>query len=101
MSTNTASHQSNYPILSAAEFIAQGTTAGAIMSIGDALASAKDGHVQQHVLASRVRQIAHEVAALTGQSLQIPAAITNARFLSRQRPKRAANDNRGGKRKVA
>ena len=82
----------HYPILTAAEFIAQGTTAGAIMSIAETLASGNDGHVPQHVLAEGVRCVAREVAAITGQTLHIPAAVTNARFTSR-RPKRANNDN--------
>ena len=70
-------------ILTAREFIAQGATAGAIMSIAAAqtVAGAR----------ARVEAVAREVAAITGQSLQIPGAVTKARESRRQRP---ANDNR-------
>lgn len=81
-----------YPILSAREFIAQGTTAGAIMSIAESLASQLNGHVQRHELAARVREVAREVATITGQSLQIPAAVTNART-HKANKRRPANDN--------
>lgn len=102
VNTTPPNHLQDYPILTAAEFVAQGTSAGAIMSIGESLASQMDGHVQQHILAGRVRRIAEEVAALTGQTLQIPAAVTNARTFARYKGKRAHNDNyRGNKRRVA
>lgn len=96
----------HYPILSAAEFIAQGTTAGAIMSIAESLESRNEGHVPQPFLAARVRRVAEEVAALTGQTLQIPAALTNARQFARykaagKRRKRPANDNHGAARRAA
>lgn len=81
-------------ILSAAEFIAQGTTAGAIMSIAAHL-DAGGEHVPDRLTARAVRAVAHEVAELTGQSLQIPGAVNDAR-------RRAHNDNRrGGKRRAA
>ena len=64
-------------ILTAREFIAQGTTAGAIMSI----AAYNSGET-----AERLSMAAREVAKLTGQSLRIPGAVNDAR--------RAANDNR-------
>lgn len=71
-------------ILTAREFIAQGTTAGAIMSTSAAptVAGAR----------AKVEAVAREVAAITGQSLQIPGALTKARESRRQRP---VNDNRG------
>ena len=40
---------------------------------------------------AKVEAVAREVAAITGQSLQIPGALTKARESRRQRP---ANDNR-------
>lgn len=81
-------------ILSAAEFIAQGTTPGAIMSISAHL-DAGGEHVPDRLTARAVRAVAHEVAELTGQSLQIPGAVNDAR-------RRAHNDNRrGGKRRAA
>ncbi len=70
-------------IFTAREFIAQGTTAGAIMSI--AAAQTMPG------ARAKVEAVAREVAAITGQSLQIPGALTKARESRRQRP---ANDNR-------
>ena len=66
----------NRQILSADEFIAQGTTAGAIMSI----AAVNPRYAEQ------LRTIASDVARRTGQTLQIPGALTEKR--------RAANDNR-------
>lgn len=77
-------------ILTAAEFIAQGTTAGAIMSIATHLEHRSDDHVPDKLTAEAVRSVAYEVAAITGQSLQIPGAVTDARFAAR----RAANDNK-------
>lgn len=71
-------------ILTAQEFIAQGTTAGAIMSIAAANPEAR----------TKLEAIASEVAARTGQSLNIPGAVTAAREAAR----RAANDNRRGRR---
>lgn len=67
------------PTLTAAEFIAQGTTAGAIMSI-----AAGRPHIEA---------VAREVAAITGQTLQVPGAVTFAR--------QAANDNRRSGRRAA
>lgn len=84
---NTTPH-----ILSAAEFIAQGTTAGAIMSIAAHLESSGE-HVPDRLTARAVRAVAHEVAEITGQSLQIPGAVTEAR----QRARWAENDNRRSK----
>ena len=71
-------------ILTAEEFIAQGTSAGAIMSIAAANEAAR----------TKLEAIAREVAARTGQSLNIPGAVTAAREAAR----RAANDNRRGRR---
>ena len=71
-------------ILTAREFIAQGTTAGAIMSIA--------ASQTVHGRGVKLEAVAREVAAITGQSLQIPGAVTKARESRRQRP---ANDNRG------
>lgn len=50
---------SNYPILSAAEFIAQGTTPGQIASIAR----------RNPIHARAIRAIAEEVAAITGAPL--------------------------------
>lgn len=71
-------------ILTAQEFIAQGTSAGAIMSIAAANLHYGD----------KLAAVAREVAARTGQSLNIPGAVTAAREAAR----RAANDNRRGRR---
>lgn len=71
-------------ILTAQEFIAQGTSAGAIMSIAAANEAAR----------TKLEAVAREVAARTGQSLNIPGAVTAAREAAR----RAANDNRRGRR---
>ena len=71
-------------ILTADEFIAQGTTAGAIMSI----AAVNPRHAEQ------LRTIARQVANRTGQTLQIPGELTTAR------QRRGDNDNRRD-RKVA
>lgn len=71
-------------ILTARQFIAQGTHAGAIMSIAAAQTAAG--------ARAKVEAVAREVAAITGQSLQIPGALTKARESRRQRP---VNDNRG------
>ena len=85
----------NYPILTAREFIAQGTTAGAIMSIADTLATPTADRPPLKALAKRVRQVAREVADITGQSLQVPGAVTDARFIARRKAhKSSANDNR-------
>ena len=81
-------------ILTADEFIAQGTTAGAIMSI--ALVNPEYRGALQH--------IARQVADRTGQTLQIPGALTQARAEGR-RPtgerRRPANDNGRNGRRVA
>lgn len=83
-------------ILTAQQFIAQGTTAGAIMSIAAHLDAGGD-HVPDRLTARAVRAVAHEVAEITGQSLQIPGAVTEAR----QRARWAHNDNRRAKRRAA
>lgn len=71
-------------ILTAQEFIAQGTSAGAIMSIAAANPAVR----------TQLEAVAREVAYVTGQSLNIPGAVTAAREAAR----RAANDNRRGRR---
>lgn len=71
-------------ILTAQEFIAQGTSAGAIMSIAAANPQYGD----------KIREVAMEVSRITGQSPQIPGAVT----ASREAARRAANDNRRGRR---
>ncbi|MBC7149054.1 MAG: hypothetical protein H5U22_06710 [Rhizobium sp.] len=76
----------NMHILTAQEFIAQGTSAGAIMSIAAAQSD-------QYARASLEAE-ARDVARITGQSLNIPGAVTAAREAAR----RAANDNRRGRR---
>lgn len=73
-------------VLTADEFIAQGTTAGAIMSIAAANPAASQ----------ELSVIARQVADKTGQPLQIPGAVTAARESRRRRP---ANDN--GRRRAA
>lgn len=68
-------------ILTAHEFIAQGTTAGAIMSIAAGR--------------PEIETIAREVAALTGQSLKWPGQVTAERERAAQeRRRRPTNDNR-------
>lgn len=74
-------------ILSAREFIAQGTEAGAIMSIAAAQTAPS--------ARSKVEAVAREVAAITGQSLQIPGAVSKAREARRHR---SVNDNRSVRR---
>lgn len=71
------------PTLTAAEFIAQGTTAGAIMSI-----AAGRPHIEA---------VARQVANATGQSLKWPGQVT----AERDRERRVANDNRRSGRRVA
>jgi hypothetical protein len=78
----------NHAVLTADEFQAQGTTAGAIMSIAEHLSA----HGQP-ILAATVRDVARDVAHATGQSLAVPGAVNDARMQAR----RAANDNRHGK----
>lgn len=72
-------------ILTANEFIAQGTTAGAIMSIAA---------LHRGAVADELRNTARTVAAITGQSLQIPGAVTAEREAARLRRRAVANDNR-------
>lgn len=68
-------------ILTAQQFIAQGTTAGAIMSIAAGR--------------PEVEAVAREVAAITGQSLKWPGQVTADRERAAQeRRRRPANDNR-------
>lgn len=74
----------HHHILTADEFIAQGTSAGAIMSIAASNEAAR----------AKLEAVAREVAARTGQSLNIPGAVT----ASREAARRAANDNRRGRR---
>lgn len=83
----------NYGVLDADEFIAQGTTAGAIMSIAEHLSAGGRDHVPQPLLAAEVRNVARLVADRTGQSLHVPGSTTDARLAERRR-RRAANDNR-------
>lgn len=84
----------NHAVLTAQEFIAQGTAPGAIMSIGEHLS--RSG---QPLLAAEVRSVAREVAALTGQSLAVPGAEYNAREFARYKRRHSkgapngANDN--------
>lgn len=85
-------------ILTAREFIAQGTSAGAIMSIAESLDAPTADRPPLRALSKRVRRIAHEVADITGQSLQIPGAVTEARIRARRR---AHNDNRRANRRAA
>jgi hypothetical protein len=79
-------------ILTADEFIAQGTTAAAVMSIADHLESGGGDHVLDRKAASALRVIARQVADKTGGSLHIPGAVTEARLRGR-----ASNNNRDPK----
>lgn len=68
-------------VLTAAEFIAQGTTAGAIMSIAAGR--------------PEIEAVAREVAAITGQSLKRPGQVTAERERAAlERRRRPGNDNR-------
>jgi len=71
-------------ILTAQEFIDQGTTAGAIMSIASANPAKR----------AALEKVARDVSRQTGQTLQIPGALTAARN-ERRRP---SNDNGSGSR---
>ncbi|RUM98984.1 hypothetical protein EET67_04910 [Pseudaminobacter arsenicus] len=90
----------NHAVLTADEFIAQGTAPGAIMSIAEHLSASGHDHVPQPLLAAEVRSVAREVAYRTGQSLQVPGSAVNARqFASykRRHAMKGANDNRSAK----
>lgn len=69
-----------YPILSAHEFVAQGTSAAAIASI------ARYNYEFNPALAARIRSVAEEVAAITGAKIY-------GQFGWRA-PRLAANQNR-------
>lgn len=58
----------HYPILSAHEFIAQGTSAAGVAAIAAYLDDASNKKPNPD-LAARVRRVAEEVAALTGSLL--------------------------------
>lgn len=66
-------------ILTAQEFIDQGTTAGAIMSIASANPAKR----------TALEKVARDVSRQTGQTLQIPGALT----ASRNERRRPSNDN--------
>lgn len=85
----------NITILTAHEFIAQGTSAASVASIARYLDSEA---AAQPKLAAAVRRIAEEVAALTGVKLYGKRGHYVA-----PRPRRVANDNRrqGKKRRAA
>lgn len=72
-----------FHVLSADQFIAQGTSPGAILSIAS---TQKD-----QALRSQLEDTARVVALETGQPLQIPGAVSEARL-------RAANDNKRSRR---
>lgn len=82
----------NHAVLTADEFIAQGTAPGAIMSIAEHLSHAGYDHLPQPLLAAEVRSVAREVARITGQRLAVPGAVNDARMAAR-RPRKGANDN--------
>lgn len=101
-------NQHTYQILTAAEFIAQGTSAGAIMTIAYHLDRETEHRGPLPVLAGRVRRVAREVAQMTGQSLSYPGQATEQREAARRGngQRRPSNDNRRsnqkfGKRRVA
>ncbi|MFC3206826.1 hypothetical protein [Aquamicrobium soli] len=83
-----------HAVLTADEFIAQGTAPGAIMSIGEHLST-----VGQPLLAAEVRSVAREVAHITGQRLAVPGAVNDARLAARKprmgAPKHANDNSRG------
>lgn len=79
-------------ILSADEFIEQGTSAGAILSIASSQTNPTNKSILEHT--------AREVARKTGQPLAIPSAIYNARNTNYHNRK-AANDNRRPQRRAA
>lgn len=70
-------------ILSADQFIAQGTSPGAILSIAAVHSD--------RAIRSLLEDTARVVALETGQPLQIPGAVSEARL-------RAANDNKRSRR---
>lgn len=72
-------------ILSADEFIEQGTSAGAILSIAAAQSDPTNKSILEYT--------AREVARRTGQPLTLPSAIHNARNANFHKRK-TANDNR-------
>ena len=81
--TNYNQQPKHYPILSAAEFIAQGTTPGQIASIAR----------RNPIHARAIRAIAEEVAAITGAPLYgkpRPKAQRHHNDNSRNRGRRAA-----------
>lgn len=89
-------NQDTYQILTAAEFIAQGTSAGAIMTIAYHLDRETEHRGPLPVLAGRVRQVARDVARLAGQSLSYPGQATEQREAARRGlgRRRPLNDNR-------
>ncbi|MFU0504168.1 hypothetical protein [Pseudaminobacter sp. NGMCC 1.201702] len=80
-------------ILTAREFIAQGTSAAAIMSIARSLESGNYQHRPQKELAAAVRSVANEVADIMGVDLygkRRRFANDNRQVRSAARNKRAA-----------
>ena len=80
-------------ILTAHEFIAQGTSAAQVASIARYLATNEYGHKAQPELAAKVRAVAEEVAVLTGVRLYGKRGYYVA--------PRPANDNRRRSRRAA
>lgn len=76
-------------ILTAQQFIAQGTSAASVASIARYLDSDEGGRVPQPKLAAAVRRVAEEVAALTGVKLYGKRGHYVA-----PKARRANNDNR-------
>lgn len=76
-------------ILTAQQFIAQGTTAASVASIARYLGSDEGGRVPQPQLAAAVRRVAEEVASLTGVKIYGKRGHYVA-----PRPRKSANDNR-------
>lgn len=85
-----------FNILTAQQFIAQGTTAASVASIARYLDSDEGGRVPQPKIAAAVRRIAEEVAALTGVKLYGKRGHYVA-----PRPRKSANDNRRRNRRAA
>lgn len=84
-------------VLTAHEFIAQGTSAGAVASIAAYLERETHEHKPQPDLAAHVRRVAEEVAALTGT----PLYGMRGYYVPAPRRMKPANNNRRVVRRAA
>lgn len=80
----------NHAVLTADEFIEQGTAPGAIMSIAEHLSA-----YGQPILAATVLDVARDVAHATGQTLAVPGAEYNAREFARYKRRHAPKQHNG------